>query len=250
VKVVFVVTLWKRPVLADSVLRQIRIVASTALSSAKMLPVLIGSEGEASRALAERYRFEYYEAPNVVSDKKNLGFEIARDWNADIVIPWDSDDFITERYLSDAIALDRPYVEAAGLYFFEVRTNLLVYLPCPGGVGPGRVIRRDVLDAVDWAPFKPGEMKGIDVGLGDRLKAAGFESERLPVWPPNGRTILDVKGHSSMEVEPTNIWSFGQIALRSSSLVLRPARTRLREIGIPEWFISTIWNNEPEDTLE
>lgn len=246
-KLVIVVPLWKRPVLTDVVLRHL---STIEVPGVNLSVLCIGSEGPASEELAGRYGFEYHERPNVTSNKFNYGFALAREQEADAVMPLGSDDFLTAKYIEDLVGVGDPYVEAAGLYFFDYRTNMLVYLRCPGGVGCGRFISREVLDLIDWQPYQPDLYAGIDVTLTDQLvQKARIKSSKLDVYPPStGRFILDVKGHDTMEPEAASLWSFRMIALRTSSLVLRPAHDILSE-HLPDYFFKTIWNPRPEDAL-
>lgn len=183
--------------------------------------LVVGSEGEVSEDMTREYGSQYLEYQNKpVSNKWNAGMQYLRQQDPDYVMSLDSDDFISdslmEAYLREINEDKYGFIGVGDSYFVSFHLKRAHFDKCfywpgyKGGsiiMGCSKVIRRDVLDNVEWHPWpdgknyslnnhqhqyisktnkKPVQKKVIKVGAGGHLhidiKTNGNISSISPLW--------------------------------------------------------------------
>lgn len=173
---------WQRHDLVDFVLGYYRRVLDGDLP-AKWEMIVVGSEGEASRALAERHGAHYVEAPNSpLSDKFNAGSLAARDLGMDGLVLVGSDDLLSARYLRFASSWCPAGPRAVGLsdcYILDFAGWGTWYWPGYKGkregrpLGSGVVLSPELLRRLDWRPWMTGLDRNLDGSMHQRVEECG-----------------------------------------------------------------------------
>jgi len=133
--------------------------------------VLVGSEGDASRAIAEQAGAEYVECANVLSDKLNAGVMHVAGMRVDAVIITGSDDLCSTLALAKLLEVEAKEATLVGYLdffrYFDAEPSLLYWPGYPTDrrletVGVGRLYSRQLLNRLDWAPWEPGLPRNCD----------------------------------------------------------------------------------------
>jgi len=195
VRIAILTTIWKRRALASCAMR---FAARNAESVAEgtgdtFILVAVGSEGEESRRVAEDAGWVYVEHPNQpLGAKLNAGFAACRDFGADAVIAFGSDDFASPGLLAEWSARLAEGATICGVIdMFKVHAKTREAIRWPGyrgarkgeSIGPWRAISGDVLAALDWAPYDPTLSKNLDNSMTKRLDAA------MPDWRERSHVV-------------------------------------------------------------
>lgn len=124
----------------------------------ELILIACGSEGKSSLNLAINNGFYYIEYPNKpLSQKHNIIYEVARDFNPDACIKVDSDSIITIeffKYYNDLINKGIDYSGILDIYFLT--KNELCYWKGYSNhrkgetTGVGRFVSKKLLDALEW----------------------------------------------------------------------------------------------------
>jgi len=186
---------WQRHSLLDAVLaHNVRI-----LQPGDRL-VVVGSERETA-AITSKHGVEYVTAPNrPLGAKRNVGLQALRG-EVDAVVILNSDDFLSERLFLKYKELlqDHPVVGLEGLVFlvqklqrFYVWSKYRRKHRRRQGIGPGRVVRKDVLDEAKWTLWPAKANRGLDNAVGGVLP----QIHLLPIAP--GHDLVDVKSSSGI----------------------------------------------------
>lgn len=137
-----------------------------------VIPIIIGHEKEAMQ-IAEEFNIEFIPMSNdPLGNKWNAGFMACKNYSPDGVIFMGSSDWCSDDYLelvADAIN-DFAFIGMLGCHFADVSDEVrLVHWPgyLKGQrqyepIGIGRVLRSDMLDSMNWAPFDPRLSSGLD----------------------------------------------------------------------------------------
>ncbi len=208
--------LWRRPALTDIVLGWYATLQGLVRDEMDLALYAVGSEGEASRTLAERHGFHYVEWENrPLGEKWNAGLGAMRDADIDAVVIVGSDDLIDERlmrwYAQEMRAGNR-LLGLLDLYFFHAASGDAVrwkgYSEHRRGetAGLGRCIHRAYLEALDWKLWEDRLEKGLDGSMYRRLATL---LSTLPDEPPAVSLWCGDSGMVAADVKTgTNIWSF------------------------------------------
>lgn len=221
-KIVGITTVWKRPEITELCLKHYQEVQARTNIDLKLIAV--GSEGEHSRRLCERYGFEYIEFPNrPLIQKTQAGILAAKKYDPDAVVRLDSDDLISSNYfeaLYDAMT-ERGY-DVAGfydMYFYDVRTvgemmHWVDGLKRPNGAG--MMIKRRALDVHDFRVFP----KDSDVNCGqDGVLFEYLEPEGIKI----GSFLLRELGVTTISLKSkTNIWRYYRFKETETYVTLTP----------------------------
>jgi hypothetical protein len=161
-KISVVSPIWKRPLLTLHYLNQLRRWKSyfhKHYPSVQLGAVIIGSEGERTRRMAEGFVYvEHFNQP--LSDKFNSGIRKALEIGADYVLIMGSDQFAD-------LTLDT--------YVWEPSTGRALYWPgytdkrIGKPVGPGRFIHRSLLEPLNGELYAPGLKNNLDGTADERL---------------------------------------------------------------------------------
>ena len=185
-----VIAAWQRHSLLRMVLRHLR----GTVEPGDIVSV-VGSEPE-SLAITEESGFEYVSAPNQpLSNKRNRGLAPLRG-RVDAVVVLNSDDFLSKDLLEAhrANLPNHPVMGLEGLVFlvmgqrrFYVWPRYKILARRINGLGPGRAIRADVLDRIDWQLWPRGKSRNLDGHMASHLPPIRL----LPIAPLFG--LVDVK---------------------------------------------------------
>lgn len=213
--------LWKRSHLSDFVLGYYDRARRHLADAFTLALYAVGSEGGASRSLAQQNGFRYVEHPNrPLGAKWNAGLQAMAHDDLDAVLIVGSDDLLGHSYLRIVAAgVEQGYalMGLKDMYVFELATLRLCYWPgyemasyrAGEPVGMGRCIHRSLLDRVDWRLWEDALNNSLDGSMMRRL-APLLGSETSPhaigicACRPHGLTAVDVKTDQ-------NIWSFDRM---------------------------------------
>lgn len=206
IKLGVIVPVWKRPEIAHAVLRELlRIRESDGL---EILPIVIRSMGDDFDRLPAVWwnvRFDF--APNEpLSGKYALGLQQALALGCDCAMLWGSDDFApwSTFYSLAMTAMLNGHAGSAHLYIHDLASDRTVLWRGYGGArkwgprepcGPGRTLRRDVLEAMDcnpWRRFDRGVNRGLDGPAHQEALRVGYQCALVAA------PVLDVKSNVSI----------------------------------------------------
>lgn len=176
-----------------------------------IIPVIVGSEGEASRELCRKYQFMYLERPNNPLGRKfNEGLRVFRGTDVDYVMVMGSDDIIS----NNLIEAYMPYMEKRkdiigilDIYFYDMIKKEMHYLPGYGlrkqdkhrkgePLGLARCLSRDLIDKCHWQLWQNSVDKGLDWTMWMKLKRMRVRPVTLRLTDINA-LALDLKsGHN------------------------------------------------------
>lgn len=193
--------------------------------------VVVGSEGEKSRAIAEGCI--YYEYPNSpVSNKHNFKMQCCKDY--DLVIGIGSDDLIERKlffyYLSLPIKKNT-YYGFPDVYYWNPFTKKVAYWD-GFYMGAGRAYPRQVLEKMNYNLWTDGINKGLDTSAKGNMNLKGIKIEQPLSLKELGAVILDIKGFGSITNNAIVNAAIDQNGEQSLSLLDR----------FPTWVIQKIKN--------
>lgn len=228
--------MWQRLELTDLVFSHIADMKTALAPFMELLPVVAGSEGEESRAVAEKNGFSYIETENLpLGAKWNAALSLLRDQDVDGVVILGSDDLLNDRFFHVLKeSLDEGYLLAGLDTFFvlESRSGRLMewlgYLPPREGesIGAGRFLHRELLERLNWHLWEDGLNAGLDASMWRLLRAdadrrgQSFTSRTINCRK-EGIVLVDVK--SSVQIN-----GLENLALSSG---------RVRMVGAPRQFL-------------
>lgn len=220
--------MWQRPELTRLVFNNYASIQNRLRGILDLHLIAVGSEGTASRDLAEERGFTYVEYANSpLGAKWNGGMDAVRASGADAMIVVGSDDLLnTELFAVYARLLADGYV-FAGLcdtYFWDLSTrHLALWRGYSGGrkgepMGLGRLIHRDLLDKMDWQPWDGTLEKALDFSMMLKLEPFLCDpglSGRMAVLSclEGDFAPVDVKGGE-------NMWGFEHVVMSCQSFDL------------------------------
>lgn len=198
-----ITALWKRHEVSEVVLRHY-----AEMEGFDFTLVAAGSEGMASRALAERCGWEYVEHPNEpLSSKFNAAALRMKD-RVDAVLLIGSDDLLSPNTIQALIDEHENGTDVVGLkdlYYYDVVRDASYY--CERAMpGAGMFISSVILSRVGWKPWPSGKNRGLDRFLINNLIKKGY--------PCKMRCIADCrqKGLALVDIKtPENMWSVAEM---------------------------------------
>lgn len=210
VRIGLLIPVWQRHALARIVLAHY---AKMTLDGAVIIPVVVGSEGEASWALAEEFGMLYVEAPNEpLSDKKNAGAHAMRGLGVDCLVDCGSDDLLNAGFFQEIagqVASGTDYFSLRGLWYYHAQSKRLVYQH-RGHPGAGTMLSAYVLGQVDWNPWPTGLDRLLDAGLINRCR----KFAKVQSWVGDLREtdirLVDIK-------TDVGLWDFDTITARQGA---------------------------------
>ena len=135
---------------------------------------------------------------NPVSNKWNVGFLKMKELGVDYIMPLDSDDIMSNEYMTNAIAAmeqNPDLVYTRSIYFYSAMKDYmgsLYLLKHTSALGQGKCIHKSIMDKLDWVPYK----QGIDFGMNTAL-ARAMQPYVIKGIEING-PITDVKTRTNM----------------------------------------------------
>jgi hypothetical protein len=155
----------------------------------------VGSEGDVSRQLAEKYGVKYLEFDNnPVSDKHNALTGMLKDVDFDYAIQLGSDNFVSPNFTKELVKFlkrEKPdYTQFDGVYFYHQKDKVKTYFK--GFTGVGRCFSKHLLESMNYKLWESGKNFGLDTSSRNMLAAKGFEPTLLNMQEL-GVEILDVK---------------------------------------------------------
>lgn len=228
--------MWQRLELTDLVFSHIADMKTALAPFMELLPVVAGSEGEESRAVAEKNGFSYIETENLpLGAKWNAALSLLRDQDVDGVVILGSDDLLNDRFFHVLKeSLEEGYLLAGLDTFFvlESRSGRLMewlgYLPPREGesIGAGRFLHRELLERLNWHLWEDGLNAGLDASMWRLLRAdadrrgQSFTSRTINCRK-EGIVLVDVKSSTQFN-------GLENLALSSG---------RVRMVGAPRQFL-------------
>ena len=265
----YVTAMWKRPELTDLVFSHVAFLKEKLADRLELVPAVAGSEGDVSKAIAERNGFLYVEAPNSpLSNKWNASLALLHAHHVDGVCIFGSDDLPNETYflrLLEELSRGRDLLGVDGMYFFDQFTGRMFdwkgYRPprerdVPGA---GRFLHRRYLERLNWRLWPDGLESGLDNAMFQRLRA--HCGQNLFFYQLRHReeevVLVDVKSQTFMSsieslaaAGPTDVVGNPYAFLRRhfgdelADKLFPPQTPRLAEADLP---VSEIWTNPAPD---
>jgi hypothetical protein len=170
----------------------------------KLVAVVTCEHDAASAAYATEAGWTVVDCPNKPLGRKfNATARAAKDLDADALLLMGSDNFISPKAFEVfARAIDK--YRALGVqhcHFINSDTGHAVrwhygldHHRYKEPIGPARLINRDALEAVDWAPWDPSAFRGVDRTQTEKLMEQGIAW----VLVPDDLTLIDVKTRESL----------------------------------------------------
>ena len=196
-KLGFHIAHWKRLDLFDLVLKNLRTIEGRV--GAEFVIAVAGPDTKADRKLVERWRVRYVATANSpLGAKCNRAVELLQD--CDVLCGIGSDDLLCARAvqsLLDAMA-DHDMAGLLDLYMYDLAKSALVYWPGYTGyragetVGPGRMVSRRLMDALDWAPFADELDQNLDRSMFEKLQPLDYSRAAMSCSDAGGM-LVDVK---------------------------------------------------------
>ena len=179
----------------------------------EVIPVVAVSDDPVHRKLAPPETV-FCEMPNAPLGRKfNATLTAAREIGADVVCITGSDDVMCERvaHALDVHIVDAtPYVGLRDLYFHETWTGRTGYWPgyhqrhrIGEPAGCHRLIRREVLEGLDWHLWEDERDRGMD--------HSSFKSLARVHAEPALITVRDLDGCAVDLKSATNLWSYDHV---------------------------------------
>ncbi len=237
-KIVLLTCVWQRQTLTDIILGYYSDVKDKIFEDIDLILVAVGSEGDISRNLCEKYGFKYYEHPNApLSAKWQFGLDATRLYDPDGVVIIGSDDLVTPNIFYRYAGHLQEGLLCAGLtdtYFFDLlKPEHSIHWLGYGGmqkdngmphrlnesIGMARLYSRTLLDLKN---FKLWDGVGINSGLDGRARKAVEDLGMLPVLYDQRVKIKDL---------PQSIY-IGQIAQRMTDLDVVAVDIKLGEENV------------------
>ena len=180
----------------------------------ELIPIVAVSDDPVHRELAPPETV-CCEMPNEPLGRKfNATLTAARELGADVVCITGSDDVMCERVaraLEVHIADATPYVGLRDLYFHETETGRTGYWPgyhSPHRIGEPagchRLIRREVLNRLDWHLWEDERHQGMDHSSFQSLRSVGTNAATLV-------TVRDLDGCAVDLKSATNLWTYDHV---------------------------------------
>lgn len=211
-----VVAFWKRPELTRLMFHHTAAVARECTGFNVKL-IAIGSEGDASRSIAEEEGWVYVEAENSpLSAKWNAGVWEACRLGTDAVFITGSDDFFTApilRSAAKAIFVDEADAFGYADHFFLGGGPRALWWPGYGSetgrvgepMGSGRAFSRRVLEMLRWKLWPDDLDRGLDGACWARLRSAtlffDIKAATIPI-AASGGMLVDVKRDGEEQLSP------------------------------------------------
>lgn len=192
---------WKRPQITEicfSGINRMRthpdydIQALAVISEESMIP------------LCEKYGVDWVITDNTpLGKKKNEGLRYAEKFEFDYLMEIGSDDLITNELLTS-------YKKHLGVDFFGIRDAAYIHsldgacrrLISKSTYGAGRMIKRSVLEKMNWALWDDNKLKGLDNNSVFRMAREGVFYRQVP--PMDRPGVIDIKSDE-------NIWKFNYL---------------------------------------
>lgn len=233
--------LWRRPELSRFVLQYYNTIRK-AHGDIDLRLYAVGSEGQASRQVAESSGFSYVEVPNKpLGAKWNAGLSAMRGDDPDAVVIVGSDDILDTRYFDRLVELLEEGCHFAGLqdmYVLDLATLRCAYWPGYGPasgrarepIGLGRFVHREILDAVNWRLWDENAPNMLDRSMYARLApllGSGSQSKLFNCRRDN-MLAIDIKSDA-------NMWSMDQLLASFSNIeYYAPVKLLRRFLSISE----------------
>lgn len=235
--------MWQRLELTDMVFGHIAEIRKSIALVMELLPVVAGSEGEKSWAVAEKNGFGYIEVENQpLGAKWNAALSLLRNQDVDGVVILGSDDLLNEQFFHVLKRILDEGCLLAGLdtfFVLEGRSGRLMewlgYLPPREGesIGAGRFLHRELLERLNWHLWEDGLSAGLDASMWRLLRAdaarrgSSFSSRTIDCRAERV-VLVDVK--SSIQIN-----GLEGLALASG---------RIRMVGVPREFLEEYYTRK------
>lgn len=177
-KIAICMPIYKRPEITNFVLNYYTQLKTQLKDELELILICCGSEGDASRSIAEKNKFIYIEYPNQpLSQKQNAIYKKAKEYQPDACLKIDSDSIVSIEFFKYYNRLINEGYDYAGILdiYFLVHKKICYWSGYEGEkkgetVGVGRFMSKKLLEFLDWRPWGNLELKkGLDGNLSKRV---------------------------------------------------------------------------------
>lgn len=187
---------WQRPEVTAAFIRH-----HQSLTPAPAGIIMAGSPADGHQ-MVDFAGVNYFRVPNVLAAKWNAAVLAAREVDADHYLFMGSDDFMDQAMWTHYSAFMGHHLSLLDLYFHHAASDATLYWP--GYVGPRRgepigaakLVRRDVLDLIDWQPFTERRNAALDYDMHRKIRGAGATIDVVRMEATGG-ICVDLKGSIS-----------------------------------------------------
>lgn len=222
-----VTCLWQRPALTSLVLAWYQAAAIKLRDKVTLKLVAVGSEGAASKNLAQKHGWLYLEHPNkFLSDKWNIGVRFAKTLKPDAVLILGSDDVMSIPLLEHYVGLVNKvsYAGLLDIYFLDASSfkavHFLGYIDKHRKgetVGAGRLLSSKLLDQLNWAPWAPKTRRSLDASMTEKIKKLKVKCHAFRMNQVKGGALIDIK-------TGTNIGTFKAVSTANKKSVSKSVK--------------------------
>lgn len=213
-KILILTCLWKRLELTKEFLKYYSVLKDYLEPQLELDLLAVGSEGELTQKLVERYGFSYVEAPNKpLSDKWQKGLTFAQNIDFDAIVILGSDDFLDKKTFLTYKKMLQKRVIFFGFYdayIYDSGEKDLMYWPGYGDsnskmphrtgetVGMGRMLHRNVLEILNFDLWKGIQVNSsLDGYAQKKLKKSLM---LLPVYNEKIDSVPELRGNKIAQV--------------------------------------------------
>jgi len=186
-KICLLMPIWKRPALTKIVMEHYMKMKIKLKGKIDLVNIAIGSEGERTRKMSEKYNFQYLEYKNSpLSRKWDAGVMESKKYDPDAVLIVGSDDIIDSDLLISLLGKltdGRLVVGILDFYIFDSKKEKLMYWPGyeknnhrhGETIGLCRLISKDLLIKLDYKIWEDLDIdKGLDLAMTNKFIQFGL----------------------------------------------------------------------------
>ena len=179
-------------------------------------PVIVcaGSPGDCCEEIASEFGVVYEQVENVMGPKWNHACQMASKVRARYYLFMGSDDVMDRGMWSFYQEFNGQHLGLLDLFFYERASRSMAYWPGYKDarrkgepIGACKLVSREVMDALQWAPFPDDRPNALDFDMHNRILALGVQPTVLPMGQAGGIAV-DVKDAGSLT-------AFGRIMAQS-----------------------------------
>lgn len=186
-KICLIMPIWKRQNLTEKIMRYYQKMKLSLEGEIELINIAVGSEGEKSKKLSEKYHFDYIEHENFPLSKKwDRGIKESKKFNPDAVLIIGSDDVIEPKLihsLLNKLNEGRLVVGIMDLYIYDTQNKILNHWNGYSKnnhrygetIGLCRLISKNLLEKMNYSIWRNLEIdKGLDLAMTNRFIEFGI----------------------------------------------------------------------------
>lgn len=165
--------------------------------------VCAGSPGDACDRIARQHGLTYFQVKNDMARKWNAAVAMAQNTEATHFLFMGSDDFMDQAMWDHYQAFTGEHLGLLDLLFYHRLSGQAAYWPgyrnrrTGEPIGACKLVRRDVLEKLNWAPFNPNRPGSDEYAMHHAMLAMGIPLTTVRMERTGG-LAFDVKDRASL----------------------------------------------------